>query len=50
MYKLMTEITSEADIRLEVMSYGCRRKAKEKKTDNEQLTWKKKKTPKQIKD
>ena len=28
----MTEITREADIGLEVMSYGCRRKAKEKKT------------------
>ena len=27
----MTEITREADIRFEVMSYGCRRKAKEKR-------------------
>ena len=27
----MTEITREADIRLEVMSHGCRRKAKREK-------------------
>ena len=27
----MTEITREADIRLEVMSYRCRRKAKREK-------------------
>ena len=39
----MTEITRETDIRLEVMRYGCRRKVKEKKTDNEQLIWKRKK-------
>ena len=39
----MTEITGEADIRLELMSYGCRSKLKEKKTDNEQLIWKRKK-------
>ena len=39
----MTEITREGDIKLDVISYGCRRKAKEKKTDNEQLTWKRKK-------
>ena len=44
----MTKITREGDIKLEVISYGCRRRAKEKKTDNEQLTWERKK--KQIKD
>ena len=38
----MTVITRERDIKLEVISYGCRRKAKEKKTDNEQMTGKKK--------
>ena len=27
----MTEIAGEADIRLAVMNYGCRRKAKEKR-------------------
>ena len=42
----MTEITREGDIKLEVISYGCRRKAKDKKTDNEQLTWKRKKKSK----
>ena len=40
----MTEITREADISLEVMSYGW--KAKEKKTDNKQLTRKKEKKQK----
>ena len=42
----MTEITKEADIKLEVISNGCRRKTKEKKTDKEQLIWKKKKEEK----
>ena len=45
----MIEITREADIRLEVMSYGRSTKEKEKKTDNKQLIWKERKRKNKIK-